>query len=217
MASSSSTPKISSICVLCGSRLGKNKKFQAVSEKLGSLMASKKIRLVYESSLTGLIGNVSFTARFDGANPLRIVLAAVKQFLGKTIGKEIEVLSIQDRIPKMIEHSDAFIALPGALGTVHDMFLVAYWLSLSIHSKPIGLLNIDGFYDALLIFLDNSVHQGFMSKEVRQIFISDPDPECLIAKLEAFKAQPDPHATQIDWFGNQSRKRKPDLDLRLSL
>ena len=165
----------------------------------------------------GLIGNVALTASFGGSRVLGIVLTAIKQFLGGSVSSDIEVPSILERVPKMLEYSDAFIALSGGLGTCADILHIAYWLTLTIHSKPIGLLNVNGFYDGLLTFLDHAVQQGFMSETSRQVIISDSDPERLIEKLQVFEFKYDKVASQLDWFGDGGKKKNDDLDLRLSL
>ncbi|XVE53845.1 hypothetical protein DITRI_Ditri03aG0034400 [Diplodiscus trichospermus] len=101
---------------------------------------------------------------------------------------------MQDRIWKMLDNSDAFIALPGGIGTLDENFQIASWVQLNIHQKPIGLLNVDGFFNKLLSFLDQAREKNFIPHSARQIFISTSTAEEMIDKLEDFVYKPDPIA-----------------------
>ncbi|XVE83538.1 hypothetical protein DITRI_Ditri16bG0095500 [Diplodiscus trichospermus] len=123
---------------------------------------------------------------------------------------------MQDRISKMLDNSDAFIALPGGIGTLEEIFQIASWAQLNIHHKPIGLLNVDGFFNKLLSFLDQAEEENFIPHSARQIFISASTAEEMVDKLEDFVYKPDPVAIQLDWSkGNSSKKHKMDLSLHL--
>ncbi|XVE81473.1 hypothetical protein DITRI_Ditri15bG0067000 [Diplodiscus trichospermus] len=123
---------------------------------------------------------------------------------------------MQDRISKMLDNSDAFIALPGGIGTLDEIFQIASWAQLNIHHKPVGLLNVDGFFDKLLSFLDQAKEENFISHSARQIFIFASTVEEMVDKLEDFVYKPDPVAAQINRSkGNSSKKRKMDLSLHL--
>ncbi|XVE86310.1 hypothetical protein DITRI_Ditri18aG0025400 [Diplodiscus trichospermus] len=123
---------------------------------------------------------------------------------------------MQDRILKMLDNSDAFFALPGGIGTLEEIFQIASWAQLNIHHKPIGLLNVDGFFNKLLSFLDQAGEENFIPHSARQIFIFASTAEEMVDKLEDFVYKPDPVAAQIDWSkGNNSKKRKMDLSLHL--
>ena len=123
---------------------------------------------------------------------------------------------MHERMSKMIANSDAFIALPGGFGTLEEIFQILSWTQLNIHQKPIGLLNVDGFYDGLLAFLDHVVEQKFLTQAARRILISASTAEELIDQLQAFVPVIDPIISQIDWSNkDNSRKRKLDLTLRL--
>ncbi|XVE81539.1 hypothetical protein DITRI_Ditri15bG0072700 [Diplodiscus trichospermus] len=102
------------------------------------------------------MGYVSTAALVGGSQVLGIILTAIAEetFVGKTVGEELRVPTMQDRVWKMIDNSDAFISLPGGIGTLEENFQIAFWAQLNIHSKPRGLLNIDGFFNKLLSFLD---------------------------------------------------------------
>ncbi|XVE66202.1 hypothetical protein DITRI_Ditri08aG0061600 [Diplodiscus trichospermus] len=123
---------------------------------------------------------------------------------------------MQDRILKMLDNSDAFIALLGGIGILEENFQIASWLQLNIHYKPIGLLNVDGFFNKLLSFLDQVGEENFILHSALQIFISASTAEEMIDKLEDFVYKPDLVAAQIDWSkGSGNKKRKLDSSLHL--
>ncbi|XVE57511.1 hypothetical protein DITRI_Ditri04bG0096500 [Diplodiscus trichospermus] len=116
----------------------------------------------------------------------------------------------------MLNNSHAFIALPGGISTLEEIFQIASWAQLNIYHKPIGLLNVDGFFNRLLSFLDQVGEENFIPHSARQIFISASTAEEMIDKLEDFVYKPDSVATQIDWSkGSSSKKCKMDLSLHL--
>ncbi|XVE90988.1 hypothetical protein DITRI_Ditri20bG0119600 [Diplodiscus trichospermus] len=116
----------------------------------------------------------------------------------------------------MLNNSDAFIALPGGIGTLEETFQIASWAQLNIHHKSIGLLNVDGFFNKLLSFLDQVGEENFIPHSSRRIFIYASTAEEMIDKLEDFVYKSDPIAAQIDWSkGNGCKKRKLDLSLHL--
>jgi len=116
----------------------------------------------------------------------------------------------------MFKHVDAFIALPGGLGTLEEIFHISSWAQLHIHHKPIGLLNVNGFYDKLLSFLDQAVEQEFLTSLARRIIISAAAAEQLIDQLQSLIPIIDPSMSRIHWSTEKSRK-KLRLDLSLHL
>jgi len=123
---------------------------------------------------------------------------------------------MSDRMNGMFNHADAFIALPGGLGTLEEIFYISYWAQLYIHHKPICLLNVNGFYDNLLSFLDQVVEQEFLTSLARQIIISAATAEQLIDQLQSFIHVLDPFMSRINWSIMKSHK-KLRLDLSLHL
>jgi uncharacterized protein (TIGR00730 family) len=121
---------------------------------------------------------------------------------------------MSDRMNAMFNHADAFIALPGGLGTLEEIFHIFSWAQLHIHHKPIGLLNVNGFYDNLLSFLNQAVEQKFLTSSARQIIISIATTEQLIDQLQSFIHVINPSMSRINWSTMDSRK-KLRLDLRL--
>ncbi|XVE62384.1 hypothetical protein DITRI_Ditri06bG0114200 [Diplodiscus trichospermus] len=164
------------------------------------------------------MGCVSTAAHVRGSQVLGIIPIALAEgnFIGKTVGEELQVPTMQDRISKILENSDAFISLPGGIGTLEEIFQIASWAQLNIHHKPIGMLNVDGFFNKLLSFPDQTEEENFIPHSTRQIFISASTTKEMIDKLEDFVHKPDPIPAQIDWSkGNSNKKRKMDLSLHL--
>jgi hypothetical protein len=112
---------------------------------------------------------VSIAVFLGGSQFLGVVPKALakEDLLGKTIGKELQVFTMSARLNTMFKHADAFIALPGGLGTLEEIFHISSWAQLHIHHKPIGLLNVNGFYDKLLSFLDQAMEQEFLTSSAR--------------------------------------------------
>jgi len=137
---------------------------------------------------------VSITAFLGGSKVLGVVPKALAKgdIIGKIIGEELQVSTMSDRLNTMFNHADTFIALPGGLGTLEEIFHISSWAQLHIHHKPIGLLNVNGFYDNLLSFLDQAVEQEFLISSVRQIIILAATAEQLIDQLQSFTPIIDP-------------------------
>jgi uncharacterized protein (TIGR00730 family) len=214
----SSSHQIRNICVFGGSSPGKEKKFLESANHLGQVLAERKIHLVYGGGSLGLIGGVSIAVFLGGSQVLGVVPKALakEDLLGKTIREELKVSTMSDRLNTMFKHVDAFIALPGGLGTLEEIFHISSWAQLHIHHKPIGLLNVNGFYDKLLSFLDQVVEQEFLTSSARQIIISAATAEQLIDQLQSFIPVIDPSMSRINWSTKEScKKLRLDLSLRL--
>jgi hypothetical protein len=209
---------IKNICVFGGSNPGKEIAFLEAVNHLGRILAERKIHLVYGGGSLGLMGGVAITAFLGGSQVLGVVPEALTKgdIIGRTIGEELQVSTMFDRMNTMFNHADAFIALPGGLGTLEEIFHISSWAQLHIHHKPIGLLNVNGFYDNLLSFLDQAVEQEFLTSSARQIIISAATAEQLIDQLQSFTPVIDPSMSRINWSTKESRKKlRLDLSLRL--
>ena len=158
----------------------------------------------------GLMGTVATSANNKGSVVLGIIPRVFKEnaICRPTIGKELPVWSIPDRIALMFNMADAFITLLGGFGTLEEISCIISRLSLSKNKKPICLLNVNGYYNNLILFLDNAVENGFVSTEARNVLISAETVEELIDKLQAFEYHPSLITQQIA----ESRKRKRDAD-----
>jgi uncharacterized protein (TIGR00730 family) len=161
---------------------------------------------------------VSIAAFLGGSQVLGVVPKALvkRDIIGKTIGEELQVFAMSDRMNEMFNHPNAFIALPGCLGILEEIFHTSSWAQLHIYYKPIGLFNVNEFYDNLLSFLDQAVEQKFLTSSIRQIIISAATAEQLIDQLQSFIHVLDPSMSHINWSIMESRK-KLRLDLSLCL
>ena len=153
-----------SLCVYCGSRTGERPEFAAAAREVGDWIARKGWRLVYGGGRAGLMGVVADAALAGGAEVIGVIPTSLMQReLGHTGVTELHVVeTMHQRKQKMAELSDAFVALPGGIGTFEELFEVWTWRQLGYHDKPIGLLNLDGYYDLLLSFIGHSAQCGFM-------------------------------------------------------
>ncbi|XVF09627.1 hypothetical protein REPUB_Repub07fG0110300 [Reevesia pubescens] len=203
-----SVRKIKSVCVFCGSHPGKDEEFLKVANSLGRTLAERKIRLVYGGGNIGLMGCIATAAQSGGSQNLGIIPRAIakRNIVGKTIGNEILVSCMHERMNVMMENADAFIALPGGFGTLEEIFQVASWAQLNIHKKPIGILNVNGFYDGSFYFLDKAVEKRFISQATCQILVTVTTPEQLLNQLQAFVPEPDPVLAFLDWPTNSGNK-----------
>jgi uncharacterized protein (TIGR00730 family) len=161
----SSSHHIKNICVFDGSSPEKEIEFLESTNHLGQVLAERKIHLVYGGGSLGLMGGLSIAVFLGGSQVLRVVPKSLAKgdIIGKIIGEELQVSIMSDRMNAMFNHVDAFIALPGSLGTLEEIFHISSWAQLYIHHKPIGLLNVNGFYDKLWSFLDHAVEQEFLT------------------------------------------------------
>ena len=161
----SSAFTIKNVCVFGGSCLGKDKEFIESANHLDRVLAERKIHLVYGGDNLGLMGSVSIAAFLGGNQVLRVVPKALAKgdIIGKTTGEALHVSTMSEQLTVMFEHVDTFIAFPGGLGTLEEIFHISSWAMLNIHQKSIGLLNVNGFYNNLLSFLNHAVEQQFLT------------------------------------------------------
>jgi len=155
---------IASVCVFCGASTGTNPAYREAAQALGRALAERKLTLVYGGGAVGLMGIVADAALAAGGEVIGIIPQSLKD---KEIGHggltRLEVVDgMHARKARMAELSDAFIALPGGLGTLEELFEVWTWGQLGYHSKPLGLLEVNGFYSKLTGFLDHIVDEGFV-------------------------------------------------------
>ncbi|KAM6543558.1 hypothetical protein CsatB_008005 [Cannabis sativa] len=180
--------KFKRVCVFCGSSSGKRDCYRDAALELGQELVSKKIDLVYGGGSIGLMGIVSQEVHRSGGHVLGIIPKALmrKEITGETIGEVRTVADMHQRKAEMARHSDCFIALPGGYGTLEELLEVITWAQLGIHDKPVGLLNVEGYYDYLLTFIDQAVEEGFIFPSQRNILISAPNAPELVKKLEEY-------------------------------
>jgi len=153
-----------SICVYCGSRPGENTAYTEAATAVGQWIGKLGGQLVYGGGRTGLMGTVAEATRQAGGRVVGVIpQALVDKELANTACDELHIVAnMHERKAMMAERSNAFLALPGGIGTFEEFFEVWTWRQLGYHDKPIGLLNTTGYYDHMLQFLDSSVASGFM-------------------------------------------------------
>jgi len=214
----SSIPKIKNICVFGGSCPVKEKEFLESANHLGRVLVERKIHLVYEGGNLGLMESVSIAVFLGGSQVLGVIPTALAKMdiIGKTVGEELQVSTMFERLFVMFEHANTFIGLPGGLGILEEIFHIFSWAQLNIHQKRIGLLNVNGFYNNLLSFLDHVMEQQFLTFSARQILISAATAEQLIDELQSFIPLVDSSMSRLNWSITERRK-KLRLDLSLSL
>ncbi len=176
---------IRSVCVYCASSTGTNQAIWDATVALGRLLAEREIELVYGGGAVGLMGLVSDTVMDGGGRVTGIIPSSLmpKEVASRTITTLVEVESMHQRKAAMIERSDAFVALPGGFGTLEELTEVLTWAQLGIHQKPVGLLNVDGFYDPLLAFFDRCIADGILKQKNREMLLEHNDPTELIDAL----------------------------------
>ena len=214
-----SVRRIKSVCVFCGSNPGKDKEFVNIAHHLGRVLADREIRLVYGGSSLGLMGCVATAAHLGGGKVLGVIPSplSTSKPIGKILGDEVMVFCMHQRMNIMIANADAFIALPGGFETLEELFQITSWSQQNFHQKPIGILNVNGFYDSLFCFLDHAVEKRFISQATRQSLVTAATPEQLLDQLNAFVPQRDPAMAPLNWEQGSSSRKKQKLDLTLSL
>uniref|UniRef100_A0A0D9WKH3 Cytokinin riboside 5'-monophosphate phosphoribohydrolase n=1 Tax=Leersia perrieri TaxID=77586 RepID=A0A0D9WKH3_9ORYZ len=176
------------ICVYCGSAKGKKPSYQDAALDLAKEMVERGIDLVYGGGSIGLMGLVSNAVHDGGRHVIGIIPKSLmpREVTGEPVGEVRAVSGMHERKAEMARFADAFIALPGGYGTLEELLEVITWAQLGIHKKPVGLLNVDGFYNPLLSFIDLAVDEGFITEEARRIIISAPTAKELVMKLEDY-------------------------------
>ncbi len=181
---------ISSICVFCGSQSGLLPAYREAATLMGRELASRHIRLVFGGGRIGMMGTLADAALSAGGRVTGIIPRALadKEIAHGGVQELMLVGSMHERKQLMSEHADAFVAMPGGLGTLEELLEVLTWAQLGIHAKPVGLLNVAGYFDGLLRFLDVTVAEGFVSAVERNRLLVAGSPAELIDRIAAFEA-----------------------------
>jgi uncharacterized protein (TIGR00730 family) len=182
-------PELSSICVFCGSNAGAEPAYLEAAEVVGRSLAQRGVRVVYGGGKVGMMGAVADAARDSGGEVVGVIPQAIFDLeIGHTGLADLRVVgSMHERKALMAELSDAFIALPGGIGTLEELFEVYTWAQLGIHAKPLGLLDVVGYYQPLVAFLDHAVQERFVRSETRTLLAVSDDLEDLLAALETWE------------------------------
>lgn len=165
---------LKSICVFCGSNKGLLPAYETQAKKLGKLMVENQFRLIYGGGKIGLMGVIADEIMQSGGEAVGVIpkFLAEKEVAYLGLTELITVSSMHERKTIMSELADAFIIMPGGIGTFEEFFEILTWRQLKLHHKPIGILNVDHYYDALLQFLDHAVTQKFFHQESRDFILT---------------------------------------------
>lgn len=174
-----------SLCVYCGSRHGAKPQYAAAAREVGREIGRRGWQLVYGGGAVGLMGELADAALAHGAHVIGVIPEILKtREVGHLRLQELHVVkTMHQRKQIMAERASAFIALPGGIGTMEELFEVWTWRQLGYHDQPIGLLNVDGYYDPLVGFMARMVEQGFLSAPQLSVVTVDADPVALIDSL----------------------------------
>lgn len=183
-------PSLSSVCVFCGSSPGIHEGYTHAAQAMGAAIASRGLELVYGGGAVGLMGVVADAALAAGGKVTGVIPEALMaREIGHTGLTDLRVVgSMHERKAMMASLSDVFVAMPGGFGTFEEFFEVVTWSQLGLHAKPAGLLNVEGFYDPLITFLDRATEAGFIKPPHRTMVLDDEDPVRLLQRLLAAEA-----------------------------
>ena len=177
--------RIQSICVFCGSSSGSRDVYRAAAEAVGKRLAERKLGLVFGGGSCGLMGVVADAAIAAGGQVIGVIPKAIerREIAHRGLSELRVVASMHERKAMMAELSDGFIALPGGLGTLEELFEVLTWAQLGIHEKPVALLNVAGYFDPLLALLDHYVREGFLRPEHHALLMYGDDVDELLERM----------------------------------
>jgi uncharacterized protein (TIGR00730 family) len=180
---------IKRICVFCGSSPGARPEYIQAARQVGAILAQRKTGLVFGGGKVGMMGQLAQAALENNGEVIGVIPKGLHErrvaFTGLT---DLRVVAtMHERKALMAELSDGFMALPGGLGTLEEIFEIMTWAQLGMHQKPCGLLNVAGYFTPLLAFLDHVVAQGFLDMPHRSMILSAEEPEELFRQFECYK------------------------------
>jgi len=189
---------VTRVCVYCGSSAGRDPAYAEAAVALGQLLAERGVGLVYGGGNVGLMGAIADATMAAGGEVIGIIpeSLAAREIAKPDISELRIVASMHERKLEMADLSDAFIALPGGVGTIEELVEIFTWLQLGLHEKPVALLNVNGYWAPLVALLDHGVGEGFIKREHRAMLLVDSDPEALLDRFAGW--QPPALAKWID-------------------
>lgn len=181
---------MSALCVFCGSSSGDRPVFIEAARELGTTLVRRGYGLVYGGARVGLMGAVADTVLEHGGEVVGVIprALAAKEIAHDGLSELLVVESMHQRKAEMAARADGFVALPGGMGTLEEIFEVLTWAQLGIHSKPCGVLDVDGYFQPLLRFLDAAVERRFLRPQHRSLLQVSASPDALIDAFEAYRA-----------------------------
>lgn len=175
------------ICVFCGSRKGTSPVYASEASRLGIALAQRGYGLVFGAGHVGLMGVVADAVRNSGGETIGVIpKSLMERELAHSALTDLRIVeSMHDRKALMAGLSDAFLAIPGGFGTLDELFEILTWAQLQFHEKPIGLLNINGFYDPLLTWIERAIADDFVKAKNRELLIVENDVNIMLDRLAA--------------------------------
>jgi uncharacterized protein (TIGR00730 family) len=173
------------LCVFCGSQNGNRPEYADAARRLGQAIARRQIELVYGGGHVGLMGVVADAVLDAGGRVIGVIPQGLveRELAHERLTKLLVTGSMHERKARMADLADAFVALPGGFGTADEWFEILTWAQLKLHAKPVGLLDVAGFYEPLLAWIDRAVEDGFVKREHRDKLILERDVESLLDRL----------------------------------
>ena len=189
-----------SICVYCSSSLGNNPYFAEQAFELGQTLAEHGIDVIYGGAKVGLMGKVADGAKSKNGKVFGIIpeFLAAKEIKHDHLDELIVVQTMHERKALMQEKSDGFIALPGGFGTMEELFEILTWGQLGLHKKPIGILNLEGYYDALIQLVETMIQKGLLKSEYKEMLLVSDSIDDLISQMNLYEV---PFVTK--WEGSK--------------
>ena len=189
------------ICVFCGASPGARPEYADATAELARLLVAEGIGVVYGGGGVGLMGELADAVLEEGGELIGVIPRALvdREIAHRDVIDMRVVGSMHERKALMAELADAFIALPGGLGTLEELFEVYTWAQLGLHQKPCALLNVEGYYDGVEQFLAHAVTERFVREEHRELLLIDRDPAVLLQRIRAFN----PEATPPKWIDRE--------------
>ncbi|MEK0429504.1 MAG: hypothetical protein RL001_2031 [Pseudomonadota bacterium] len=197
------TTPFRSVCVYCGASSGHDPLYAEAARALGREMAQQQLALVYGGGHVGLMGIIADTVLEAGGEVTGVI---PKALMDTEVGHDrltrlLVVKDMHERKALMAEQANGFIAMPGGIGTLEELFEAMTWAQLGFHEKPVGLLNVNGFYDKLLAFLSQLEQEGFLRAEHRNLLINESEPSALLERLREFRMP-----EGVSWLSRQAAR-----------
>jgi uncharacterized protein (TIGR00730 family) len=191
------------LCVFCGSSAGNRPEYRAAAQRLGELLAGRGVGLVFGGGRVGLMGVVADAVLRGGGEAVGVIPQALvdKELAHRGLSELRVVGTMHQRKALMADLADAFAALAGGYGTADETFEILTWAQLGLHTKPVGLLNVCGFFDPLLAWVDHCVGEGFIRPEHRALLQVASEPAGLLEMLARYRAAPE----TPKWIGESDR------------
>lgn len=177
-----------SICVFCGSSEGNDPVFIKSAQQLAELLVSQNIDLIYGGASVGMMGALANEVIRLGGKASGVIPKPIfeKEVAHRGLTELYVVKSMHERKQMMYDLSDGFIAMPGGIGTLEELFEILTWAQLGLHKKPCGVFNVENYFDSILNFLNQALEKGFIKEKYKQLFLNDSDPQKLLEKMKRY-------------------------------